>query len=131
MADKIGAINANILASAACVVLLFAWTAIKSAAGIYVFCILYGFFSAGLIALPATVAATSLCPDLKQFAVRITMLLVVSGVGLLIGNPIAGAILPKSWVGLQGFSGALVLGGLFFTIASRVAKVGWALRGKC
>ena len=123
--------NAFGAASGACAVLLFGWMGIHTEAGIIVFCVLYGFFSAGLITLPATVVAVTLCPDMRQFGVRITMQLVPSAIGLLIGNPIAGAIQRSGWLGLQGFSAATVLACTLITLAARVAKVGWSMKGKC
>ena len=123
--------NAFITASGACAVLLFGWMGIHSEVGILAFCVLYGFFSAGLIALPATVVAVALCPDIRQFGVRITMQSVPAALGLLTGNPIAGAIQLRGWRGLQGFSAATVLTCTFISIAARIAKVGWGIRGKC
>lgn len=65
--------NSFVVASGLCTVLLFGWMRIQSEAGIVAFCILYGFTSAGLIILPATVVAAALCPDMRQFGVRVTM----------------------------------------------------------
>ena len=123
--------NAFATASGACAILLFGWMGIHDEASILIFCILYGFFSAGIITLPATVIAISLCPDIRQFGVRLTMQLIPSAIGLLIGSPIAGAIQDKGWLGLQGFSAATVSLCTILTLAARIAKVGWAFRGKC
>ncbi|PVH97040.1 putative monocarboxylate transporter [Periconia macrospinosa] len=111
LADRVGPLRAFIMSSAACAILVFGWIRIENEAGVVIFCILYGFFSSGMITLPATVIAAVLCPDVRQYGVRFTMQCAPAGVGLLIGNPIAGAILRKGgWVGLQGFSGATVIG---------------------
>ena len=83
------------------------------------FCLLYGFFSSGLITLPPTVVATSLCPDMRQFGTRFTQQLVPSGIGLLVGNPIAGAILTTGWIGLQVFSADAVLLCTVFAVLAR------------
>ena len=83
--------------------LLFGWVGITSEAGIVMFYLLFGFASAGFITLPAAVIAADSCPDLRQFGVRFTMQSVPSGIGLLIGNPIAGAVLDKGWLNLRLF----------------------------
>jgi MFS family permease len=127
----IGPLNAFAICSFACGVLIFGWIGITTEASVLVFCILYGFFSSGLITLPATVVASVLCPDLRQYGVRMTMQLVPSAVGLLIGNPIAGAILKTQWVGLQSFSAAMVMACTFLSVAARVSKVGWDLKTRC
>ncbi|KAF1978045.1 monocarboxylate transporter [Bimuria novae-zelandiae CBS 107.79] len=122
LADRIGPLNAFILSSGACGVLVFGWIGIESEATIMMFCLLYGFFSSGLITLPATVVTVNLCPDIRQYGVRLTMQLVPSAIGLLIGNPIAGAILKDGWLGLQVFAAATIIGCTALSIASRVAK---------
>jgi len=131
LADKAGPMNTFAVVSGVCSVLIFGWMGIHDEAGIIVFCVLFGFFSSGLISLPAAVVAISLCPDMRQFGVRITMQQVPAAIGLMIGNPIAGAILRTGWPGLQAFSASLVLACTLLTIAARVAKVGWAIRAKC
>ena len=56
------------------------------------------------------------------------MLFVPIAAGLLVGNPIAGALLRSGWVDLQAFCGA-VLGCLGICVLSaRLAKVGLDLK---
>lgn len=110
--------------------MLFGWMGMKNEGSIIVFCVLYGFFSAGPITLAANVVANVLTPDMRQFGVRLTMQLVPSALGLLIGNPIAGAILQRGWLGLQGFAAATVTACTLLTIAARVSKVGWGVTVK-
>jgi MFS family permease len=110
---------------------MFGWIGMESEASIIVFCILYGFFSSGLITLPATVVAVVLCPDMRQYGVRLTMQLVPSAIGLLIGNPIAGAILKNSWLGLQLFSALTIVACTLLSIFGRLAKVGPGLLTRC
>lgn len=122
VADVIGPLNAYIFSSAACGALIFGWIGIESDTGIVLFCILYGFFSAGLITLPAAVIASVLCPDIKDYGSRLTMQVVPAGIGLLIGNPIAGAILKEGgWIGLQIFSAASVITCTMFALATKIA----------
>jgi len=54
------------------------------------------------------------------------MLTAVCGIGLLVGNPIAGAILDNgSWVGLQVWTGVLLALSACLQLAARVAAGGW------
>ena len=58
------------------------------------------------------------------------MLVVPIAIGLLVGNPIAGALNPKVWVDLQIFCGGIIaLSGVCVVIA-RIAKVGWKVKAK-
>ena len=109
LADKIGPVNAFTAASGSCTVLLFGWIGVRNEASVVAFCILYGFFSSGMITLPPTIIATALCPNMSQFGTRFTQQLVPSGIGLLIGNPIAAALLARGWIGLQTFAASAVL----------------------
>ena len=52
------------------------------------------------------------------------MLFVPIAVGLLIGNPIAGALLRNGWTDLQAFGGATVALSGICVIGARVAKAG-------
>lgn len=84
-------------------VLAFAWTAIRSTlAGLYVFCALYGFCSGAFVSL-STPATVSLASSIDGIGTRLGMFNFVGSLGLLVGNPAAGAIIAHSWTGLQLF----------------------------
>ena len=53
-----------------------------------------------------------------------TMQSVPAAVGLLIGNPIAGAVKDRGWVGLEVFSGCFVLAALGTAVGARVCGLG-------
>ncbi|RDW70382.1 major facilitator superfamily protein-5 [Coleophoma crateriformis] len=112
IADKYGSLN--ILAPFILVAggLQFAWIGIHNLAGIIVFCILFGFFSGSIVSLPPT-ALVTLSPDLSVIGTRMGMCFSFAGLGLLIGNPIAGAILTgkSGFMGLKAFGGATVIVG--------------------
>ncbi|RDL36934.1 uncharacterized protein BP5553_04367 [Venustampulla echinocandica] len=128
VADKIGPFNTLIPCSLLAAVLTFAWITIEhSAAGLYIFCILYGLFSGTFVSLSPTVTVT-LCPHMGLVGVRMGMLFVPTAVGLLIGNPIAGAVLSSGWVGLQLFCGASVLIATVCITIARVAKDGSSIK---
>jgi hypothetical protein len=104
---------------------------VESEPGVIIITVLYGFFSSGLIILPATAIAVSLCPDLRQYPVRITMQMLPAGLGLLIGNPIAGAILNRGWLKLQAFSIATVLACMLCLLVVHRLKAGQAVKRQC
>lgn len=113
IADKAGSLNTIIPCGISCVVLAFAWLGISNAPGLWVFCGLYGFFSGAIVSLPPTIVAR-ISPDMSLVGTRMGMCFTFAGLGLLIGNPIAGAILniPEGkFKGAQAFSAATLLGG--------------------
>ncbi|KAK0720116.1 hypothetical protein B0H67DRAFT_552354 [Lasiosphaeris hirsuta] len=93
-----------------------------------------GFASGSIQAiLPADVA--SIYPDLSMLGTNMGMTMFASGLGLLIGSPVAGAILerqsiaagrPTYW-GALTFAGATVIVGGLLLIVVRVIKVGFAV----
>ncbi|KAK9426715.1 putative Major facilitator superfamily domain-containing protein [Seiridium unicorne] len=94
-------------------ILAFAWIGIRSFGGAVAFAVLYGAFSGGVVSNhPAGVF--SLTSDHSRVGTRLGMACFLAGVALLIGTPIAGAILgtgtirESRWDGLIGF-GAVTL----------------------
>jgi len=115
-------------------VILLAWISVKSQSSLIAISVFFGFASGAIQAvLPATVAF--LAPDLSKIGTRIGMTLSVAGIGLLIGSPIAGAVVDsqsnsdgQTFWGLLVFSGVVVLiGGLGLAI-TRTIKVGFTLK---
>jgi MFS family permease len=86
-------------------VLCLCWIAVRTQNGLIVFGVMWGFCSAGLVTLPATVFP-SLCPDPHRLGTRIGMSWGFSSFGSLIGTPIAGALLKhgRNPDGTQPFS---------------------------
>lgn len=106
IADKV---NDPLLVICVCTVattiLTYCWIAARSSlAGLFIFCALYGFFSGSFVSLsnPTTV---HLAPNLKGIGTRLGVNNFIGSLGLLIGNPAAGAIQTRSWVGMQVFCG--------------------------
>ncbi len=125
LADKIGPFNVQILCISITALLAFCWIAITNTAGIMVFAAIYGFFFGPFVSLSPPIVIT-LTSDLSKLGTRMGMFLGVSGLGILVGNPVAGAILRNqgSWAGLQAWSGATVLIAAVFMLAGRLAKFG-------
>ena len=113
VADRAGSLNTIVPCGLIASVLAFAWLGIKNAAGMWVFSVLYGFFSGAIVSLPPTIIAL-LSPDLSLVGTRMGMSFTFAGFGLLIGNPIAGAILnvPEGkFRGAQVFSAVTLIAG--------------------
>ena len=113
IADKAGSLNTIVPCGLITSVLAFAWLGVKNAAEMLVFCAMYGFFSGAIVSLLATVIAL-LSPDLSLVGTRMGMCFTITGLGVLIGNPIAGAILniPEGrFCGAQVFSAVTLIAG--------------------
>ena len=133
LADKYtGPLNLIIPYTAICAVVFFSWLAVDSIAGLWVWAVLQGIVNAGIQAL-FPVVLTSLTDDPKKMGVRSGMGFTVAGCAVLIGPPIAGALVEKmggSYMGLQVFGGLMLALAAAFQVAARVRKVGWAVRRK-
>ena len=100
LADKVGPFNMLAYTSLIAALLAFIWIGIHNAAGLIVFASMYGFFSGTFVSLPPA-AIVSISPSLDVVGTRMGMSFGVASLGLLIGTPIAGAILAHGWPGLQ------------------------------
>ncbi|KAF8624652.1 hypothetical protein AX17_006983 [Amanita inopinata Kibby_2008] len=94
---RCGVFNAIILCTGGCVIMIFSVLAVKSAAGIILFSILYGFFTGAYIGLLAPMLS-SLAKTDAEIGARMGICFTFTGIGGLIGNPIAGALLGPSFV---------------------------------
>ena len=74
--------------------------------------------------------AVSLSPSLSVIGVRMGMLFVPIAIDLLVGNPIARALLRNGWIDLQSFGGATIAFSGICVIGARVAKAGLAVNVK-
>ncbi|KAL9078028.1 MAG: hypothetical protein Q9157_003059 [Trypethelium eluteriae] len=132
-ADKAGTLNMQILFASASSVLSLSLLAIKSVNGVIAFCVLYGFFTGTFVSLPGPTVA-SLSPDMASLGGRMSMAFMSAGTGLLVGSPVAGAILSSNggndWTMLQVWSGILLVLSATCMICAKVAKVGFRFRAK-
>lgn len=132
-ADYLGTLNMQVIFVSIAAVLSLCLLAIHQTGGLIAFCVLYGFFTGIFVSLPGPIV-TSLSPNLAFLGGRMSMAFISAGIGLLVGPPVAGAILASgdghNWTMLQVWSGALLaLSGLCM-LGARVTKVGWGLLGK-
>ena len=110
LADTAGPLNSYLPFIFVTGLLAFCWIAVHSSAGLIVFSVIYGFFSASMVSLigPITVEISTETSDM--IGTRLGMALAFGGTGLLIGSPIAGALLTThGWIGPQVWAGSLVM----------------------
>ena len=111
-------------------ILFFIWARVNSLGGLYGFCVIYGFFAAGIQSLfPA--ACASLTSDLTKMGVRTGMCFSFVSIACLTGPPIAGALIQKDGGGFllaQMFGGSALVGGSLVLVTARIAKQGVGLR---
>lgn len=105
-----------------CGLLQFIWGGINNLGGVVAFALFYGFFSGGVAGL-APVATIELSPTMEVAGTRMGMMLAFGAIGVLVGNPIAGAILDSrsEFDGVQAFGAATLL------VASVLVVIGWEL----
>lgn len=124
-ADKIGSINVQTSVALMSTILTLCLLAIRNTPGLVVFSVLYGFAAGAFMGLPAA-GVVSLSADKSKIGTRLGMTLAFVGFGVLVSNPIAGAILgqDQNWVGLIVWCGVLLFASSVSMAASRIIKVG-------
>lgn len=124
-ADKIGSINVQTMAALTSAILTFCLLAIRNTPGLIVYCVLIGICAGTFMGLPAA-GVICLSSDKSKIGTRLGMTLATVGVGVLISNPIAGAILggDRNWLGLVIWCAVLLVASTATMVASRIAKVG-------
>ena len=113
-ASYVGNVNMIVLMVMLCSVLSFYWIAMGHGgpARVVVFALFYGFTSGGVVSLiPPVVVSTA--PTKQKLATRMGMALTCASLGVLIGNPVAGAILSahssENFKGVQIFAGVVLM----------------------
>ncbi|KAF3481034.1 uncharacterized protein GIQ15_03793 [Arthroderma uncinatum] len=110
-ADRVGVLNITVITSLLSSVTLLSLIAIKTQPSIIAFSALYGLFSGGLISLQA-VSVARLTKDMDTYGTKIGIQMAVNSIGVLIGNPIGGALVQArngEFDGLIIFSGVTLL----------------------
>ncbi|KAJ8120306.1 hypothetical protein ONZ43_g2953 [Nemania bipapillata] len=128
-ATRLGSVQVYLAATLSTVVVLFAWMAVHNVGGFVTFCVFYGLTSGVLVAAPsAAISHPVLSPNMNVIGTRLGMLWMFGAVGVLIGAPIAGALVNVNpghvdFRPAQGFAGAVVGGASLFLIAPLLAVV--------
>ncbi len=127
-ADKIGPLNTQIPFAFVTALLCYCWIAVKTTSSLIILCALYGFFCGSFVSLPGPTVVT-LSPNLGAIGTRIGMATAIAGAGLLIGSPIAGAILQarSGWLGLKVWCGVLLTVSGLCMLSARIIKTGLTL----
>jgi MFS family permease len=97
------------------------WISVKDEAGTIVFALLFGFFSGTYVSLPPAVVS-SITKDMSKIGARLSLCFFIVGFGVLVGTPIAGALIQRQnggFLGAQLFSGACILLASLFMAWSR------------
>lgn len=129
-ADRIGAFNTIVPCAILAGILSLCLIPISSVGPIIVFLILYGFFSGSFVSLPPTILV-HLSPKRSVIGTRMGMCFAITSIGLLIGTPIAGAILDaRGFTSVWIFGGVLTIAGGCCMALGRGAKVGWSVMKK-
>ncbi|KAI9461507.1 MFS general substrate transporter [Russula earlei] len=129
LADRIGPLNTLIPCTFACGVLAFAWTGVHGNVGLLAFAILYGFFSGTFVSLPPS-AIVYLSSDLHKVGTRLGMSFGISGLGVLIGSPVGGALLNLGtghFVRAQVFCAVTMMTSCAFLVLARLTNSGRTL----
>jgi MFS family permease len=109
--------------------ILLAWAGVTNHSGILVFDVFYGVFMAAAQGmLPPSLG--SLTSDLSKMGVRIGMVFSILGFAILIGNPLAGALISVDggkYLYAQMYAGSALVLGVVFLAAARVVVTGWKL----
>jgi hypothetical protein len=111
-------------------VLGFMWIAVHTISDLLIFAAVFGFFSGAISSLSLNLTV-ALSPDPGLLGVRLGMLLIPCALGLLLGNPIAGAIDSNGWLGLQLFTGAVLTVAATLVILVRLLLYGKNWKKKC
>ncbi|KAK9328558.1 major facilitator superfamily domain-containing protein [Lipomyces starkeyi] len=129
LADKIGPLNVFAPCAVIAMIVVFTWLSSTTAASVILVAFFYGFFSGSFVSLPPSVLI-SLSPDMKVIGTRLGMTFAVAGLGLLIGTPIAGALLntPARYTAAILFCGATVGAATIFVFVTRFLKTGMVLK---
>ncbi|KAF2742052.1 MFS general substrate transporter, partial [Sporormia fimetaria CBS 119925] len=123
-----GGMNVMIPFVFASAIVLYCWTAVKSTVGLYIFAAVYGFASAGFQGLfPSNLG--SLTKDLSKVGTRSGMGFSFAGVAVLVGPPVAGALVQnRGYVAAQVWAASMIaLGGVVLVLA-RLKLTGLVVR---
>lgn len=113
-ADRYGSLTTNGLCTLLAAALAFSWLGCSaSLGGLTAFALLYGAFSGGVVALaPSVVVGLSYHRDPGTVGVRMGMCFAVNGVAVLVGAPVAGAVLGRAgWTSMIVFTGVFLAAG--------------------
>jgi predicted MFS family arabinose efflux permease len=123
-ADTIGLLNISAPFCCTCTIIAFCWTSVTSPGQAIVFCLFYGFFSGTFVSI-SPLALAALATDPTLVGTHMGMGFTCGGLGLLIGNPVAGLLLDNyGWIGPAMFCGAASAMATVCILMARISKTG-------
>ncbi|KAF2398261.1 MFS general substrate transporter [Trichodelitschia bisporula] len=127
LADHVGPMNMILPCALMSGVLILTLMAVHNVGGMITFTVLFGFFSGTFVSLPPSIIV-HLSPNRGLIGTRMGMCFSATAIGVLIGAPIAGAILAASdykdvWI----YGGVMTIAGTCLMFGARVAHKGWDL----
>ncbi|KAI1270084.1 major facilitator superfamily domain-containing protein [Xylariaceae sp. FL1019] len=130
-ADWVGSVAVQATAAFVAAILTYILLAIQTQAGLIAYAVLFGIAFGAFTGLPGT-SVFSLLDDKSRIGSRLGMTLGYVGIGVLIGNPIAGAILGvrDDWTGLIVFCASILVAAAVSVTGSRILKVRWVFNKK-
>ncbi|KAH8102288.1 major facilitator superfamily domain-containing protein [Cristinia sonorae] len=121
LADRLGVYNILIPSILSAAAMLFAVFGVRTAAGVIIEGLLFGFFSGAYVSLIPPLLAT-LSRDMNELGFRMGLAFTAVGFAMLTGNPIAGALL-----GTGRTDGGMLIWWRAIVFAGVVTLVGFAL----
>ncbi|KAK6587309.1 hypothetical protein PZA11_000599 [Diplocarpon coronariae] len=129
LASRLGPLNLMIPLTFLSAATLYCWASVRTYKSVLLFDIFYGFImAAGQGMLPPSLG--SMTKDRSKMGVRMGMVFTACGVSLLIGQPLAGALIELdggSYLYAQMYAGSSMMLGALFILAARVRVGGWDL----
>ncbi|KAI1173355.1 MFS general substrate transporter [Nemania sp. FL0916] len=128
-ATRLGSVQVYLAATVATMIVVFTWMAVTNVGGFITFSVFYGLTSGVLVAAPsAAISHPVLSPNMNVIGTRLGMLWMFGAVGVLIGAPIAGALVDVSpghvdFKPAQAFGGGIVGGASLFLIFPLIAVI--------
>lgn len=126
IADKrTGIVNMVVILAFLTGVLCFAWIGVHNRAGLIVFTLVVGFVGGGLLTLISLVPVC-FTKDPDYIGTRLGMCMLLGGVCLLWGTPVAGDLIDRSrsYTRLQAYSGGLLVSSALLLVCARVLRTG-------
>lgn len=132
LADKIGAVHVLIITSCISGVLAFSSYALHHSVGLIIWSVTFGTISGAFMALPAA-GIVSVSRSRSNIGTKLGMTLGTVGCGVLVAEPVAGAILGSQnggWLGLVSWSGSLMMAGSLALVFARARRTGYVVAVK-
>ncbi|KAI9726779.1 MAG: hypothetical protein M1828_000635 [Chrysothrix sp. TS-e1954] len=118
MASRVGSMLPWVICCSTAGIMCLCWMAMDSLGSFIAFCIVYGFVTGGLVALPAS-SFISICPDPAMIGTRMGIAWTLAGVSSLVGSPVASAISDlgaANFIGIQAWGGSMLLFGCMLLV---------------